>query len=384
MARRKKYPKLPNGYGSIKYLGKGRRNPYAVHPPVTEFTADGKAVSTKALCYVDDWMVGFSVLTSYRTGNYYPGMEKTFVSSQDPKTNDSVIQKILADYNLTKAADEKLETKKKTFAEVYKEFYLWKFEQDKSRTYSKSTLDSTKAAFGNCKELHGKTFSDLRHQDLQNVVDRCILKHSSKELIVSLFHQMYKYGEIYELCEKDYSAHVKINTIDDDEHGVAFTDEELKILWKHQDNETVEFILIMCYSGYRIAAYENITVNLQEWYFQGGVKTSASKNRTVPIHTAIRPLVERREARLGKMMDISQPTFRNAMYEALSALGIEKHTPHDCRHTFSMLCEKYGVNENDRKRMMGHSFGNDITNAVYGHRSLEELRVEIEKIKVCY
>lgn len=75
------------------------------------------------------------------------------------------------------------------------------------------------------------------------------------------------------------------------------------------------------------------------------------------------------------------------MYDALSKLGIanaptgEKHTPHDCRHTFSRLCEKYEVNENDRKRMMGHSFGNDITNAKYGHRTLEELRTQIEKIK---
>ena len=47
-----------------------------------------------------------------------------------------------------------------------------------------------------------------------------------------------------------------------------------------------------------------------------------------------------------------------------------------------MLCEKYQVNENDRKRLLGHSFGNDLTNAVYGHRSLEDLRTEIEKIQL--
>ena len=226
---------------------------------------------------------------------------------------------------------------------------------------------------------------DLRHQDLQNIVDNCPLKHSSKELIVSLFHQMYNYAEIYELCEKDYSVHVKINTADDDEHGVAFTEEELKVLWKHKDNEVVEFILIMCYSGYRIKAYEDITINMDEWYFQGGVKTAASKNRIVPIHSAIQDLVERRVRRLDRITgDISRSKFRISMYGALSALGIKKHTPHDCRHTFSMLCEKYGVNENDRKRMLGHSFGSDITNAVYGHRTLEELRGEIEKIQVCY
>ena len=45
-----------------------------------------------------------------------------------------------------------------------------------------------------------------------------------------------------------------------------------------------------------------------------------------------------------------------------------------------MLCEKYKVEENDRKRLLGHSFL-DVTNSVYGHRELEELRKEIEKIQ---
>ena len=44
MARRKKHPRLPNGYGSIKYLGKNRRNPYGVYPPVKEYDLDGKAI----------------------------------------------------------------------------------------------------------------------------------------------------------------------------------------------------------------------------------------------------------------------------------------------------------------------------------------------------
>ena len=103
-----------------------------------------------------------------------------------------------------------------------------------------------------------------------------------------------------------------------------------------------------------------------------------------PIHSAIIPLVEKRLQRDGSMLSISTHQFRTKMYRALDALGIEKHTPHDCRHTFSMLCEKYKVNENDRKRMMGHSFGNDVTNAKYGHRSVEELREEIEKIKITF
>lgn len=47
------------------------------------------------------------------------------------------------------------------------------------------------------------------------------------------------------------------------------------------------------------------------------------------------------------------------------------------------LCEKYNVNENERKLILDHSFGQDITNGIYGHRDLEDLRNEIEKIKIC-
>ena len=116
----------------------------------------------------------------------------------------------------------------------------------------------------------------------------------------------------------------------------------------------------------------------------GGIKTAAGKNRVVPIHHAILPLIQHRLSLHGVLMKSVQ-VYRKEMDAALSLLGLSgnpKHTPHDARHTFSRLCEKYGVRENDRKRMMGHSFGNDITNGIYGHRELEDLKAEIEKIKV--
>ena len=38
--------------------------------------------------------------------------------------------------------------------------------------------------------------------------------------------------------------------------------------------------------------------------------------------------------------------------------------------------------ERDKKLMLGHAFS-DVTNKVYLHRTLEDLRGEIEKIKLC-
>lgn len=377
--KRKKYPKLPNGYGSIKYLGSGRRNPYAVHPPTKEFTLDGVPKTPPALCYVDNWYKGFTVLTWYKNGEYFPGREAELPS--DPSDLGDQIQDILSQYSQTKKAAKSL----KTFSKVFEEYYKDKFKQDYGHKGKKVSMErSMCAAYNNCSVLHNQPLSQLTQKDLQDVIDSCKLKRSSIELIVVLFRQLYLYAEANNIVEKNYAKYVRINKEEDDEHGVPFSDKELKILWDNKDNETVEMILIMCYSGYRIAAYKSMKTNLKEKYFQGGVKNKYSRERIVPIHSGIYDLVKRRLRRDGELLNISVNTFRQSMYEALVALGIEKHTPHDCRHTFSKLCEKYKVSENDRKRMMGHSFGNDITNEVYGHRTVDDLRKEIEKIEICY
>lgn len=382
MAKRRKYPKLPNGFGSIKYLGSGRRNPFAVHPPTTEFKTNGSPITPKALDYVDDWYYGFSILMAYKAGSYIKGEYPPKPDIHVYESNlDSIVRNILADYG--KSAGEETPRTTPTFKEVYQGFYKYKYEEDSSRIYSDSTKNSTQAAYGHCAPLYARPFEELRHDDLQDVVNGCGRRHATHEIIVSLLHQMYAYADMKEICKTDYSAHIKVMIEDDDEGGIPFTDAELKSLWDNKDNDVIEFVLIMCYSGFRIAAYKAMEINIQEKYFKGGVKTRASKERTVPIHSAILPLVKKRIHRDGRLLCMHPTSFRLNMYAALESLNIDKHTPHDCRHTFSKLCEDYEVRENDRKRMLGHAF-TDITNAKYGHRDVESLRKEIEKIKICY
>lgn len=380
MAKRTKYPKLPNGFGTIRYLGKNRRNPYAVHPPTPEFTKDGVPLRPAALCYVDAWIKGFTILVALKGGTYYPGYECT-LDIEDSEDLKGLSQKILADYNRFKRPDEA--DKGRTFEEVYRDWYDYKFVRDKSRTYSPHTLNATRGAFKRCKTLHDKEFRKVTYDDLQKVIDDSPLKYASLEQVINLLHQMYAYAKIYHITDEDCSLYLKINKPDEEEHGVPFTNDELLTLWKNQDDEDVEFLLIMCYSGFRISAYKNMEVNLEENYFRGGVKNKYSKNRIVPIHKGILPLVKRRLERDGSLLTSDQ-TFRKHLDERdlLNQLGISHHTPHDCRHTFSKLCEDFKVNENDRKRMLGHSFGNDITNKTYGHRSLSDLQKQIQKIKI--
>lgn len=354
--KRKKRMRLPNGFGSIKYLGNNRRNPYAVYPPVQEWSSKGP-ITPPAIGYKETWEDAYELLTTYN-------LEK--------QGKIKVNQNVYID-------------RTPTFTEVYEQFFQEKYSRTKD--FSEASKRSTQAAYKNCQALHKIQMGDIKYDDLQQVVNSCPLKHSSLELIISLFHQMYKYALKYEIIDKDYSQFLYMPKKDDDESGEPFSIEDLKILWHHKNSPTIQMILVMCYSGFRIKAYENIEVNLESGYLKGGVKTTSSKDRIVPIHSVIKDLISARYKN-NNLLGCPINKFRVSMYEELEVLGIlyspngKKHTPHDCRHTFSFLCEKYGVNENDRKRMLGHSFSNDITNSIYGHRTLEDLKTEIEKIKL--
>lgn len=377
---RRKHPKLPNGYGSIKKLSGRRSNPYGVYPPVTEFTLEGLPVQPKAIAYAKDWYSAFGLLSAWHAGTFQPGQEAEFDSSQ---ITDDFIRSIVAAFNYGNSL--RLAETDLKFPEVYEQYAQWDFggqetdDPDKLRRLKKRK-NSMQAAYQNCSQLHNMIFRNLRYKDLQAVVDQCPLKHASKELIVVLFHKMYKYAQIAEIQSEDYSKHVTIKSDDDDVSGVPFTIDELKKIWSNREDPTLEMIFIMCLSGFRISAYENMEVNLEEQYFRGGVKTKNGQERIVPIHSGIYLIVKRRIERDGKLLSVSPSYFRKQMYNSFEKIGVERHTPHDCRDTFATLCDAAKVGKNYLKRLIGHSLAGDITEDKYIHPSLEVLRSEIEKI----
>lgn len=342
--------KLPNGFGSIKKLSGNRSRPYAVYPPSSsQTTFRDISVKMQAIGYYRDWYSAFDALSNYHHNPYDVGAR-----------------------NLT-------------FTEVYERFYKEKFEYGK-KDLSVSSKYAYDTAFKNCPSLHAMRFADLRKQDMQNILDSCELGYSSLCNLKKLFCQLYRFAIENDIVEKNYSQYVTINREDDNEKGEPFSEEELEILWKNKKDPAVQFILLMIYSGFRIRAFETIEINKEELYFKGGVKTAAGKGRTVPIHPAITSFAFAFRKNYPKFRTNTYRTYH--FYPALKRLGIEttksgkKHTPHDCRHTFSWLCDKYKVDELSKHFLMGHSPGKDVEKAVYGHRTFEELREEINKIQI--
>lgn len=337
-----KYHRLPNGFGQIKYLGKGRRKPYGAYLPVKEYADNGSAKSTKALGYFETYQDAYACLAEYQKNPY--------------------------DTNIT-------------FADVYKGFYNEKF-NDPLKQYSQSSRNGASSAFKNASALHDMKMRDIRTEDMQKVVDECKLKHASLEKLVDLFKNMSKYAVKHDIIQKDYATFVKIKVADDDEKGVPFSEDALKIIWENRNSFVIKILLIMIFSGMRISELKVVKVDLERHMFVGGLKTDAGKNRIIPIHKAIEPYV-------GELKNLKGAhTYRDDLYNKLTELGIDtsvkntKHTPHDARHTFSWLADAYKMDEVAKHLIMGHSLGKDVEVKVYGHRTDKELTEEMNKIKI--
>ena len=322
----RKMHRLPNGFGSIKKLSGIRRNPYGAYPPTSSYYENGAPMPTKAIGYFPTYAAAFQALTEWNA--------------------------------------EPFHTERITFATCYAMFYEHKF--NGKRKYSDSMKQAMNSAYKNCVCIHDKAMDDITPSELQRIVDSCPLKHSSVELLVHLFKSVWKFAEQNDYVRKDSAKYIKINIPEDDEHGEPFTDEEIQILWQHTDDIVCLSALSMIYSGFRVSALKDWKVDMKEQTIYGGVKTG---KRTVPIHPAILKFV-------GKAKSIQSKEFR----KGLSSYGIKNHTPHDCRHTFSWLCDKYHVDLTSKHMLMGHSLGKDVEAKVYSHRTIEELREEINKI----
>jgi hypothetical protein len=154
------------------------------------------------------------------------------------------INGILADYSAIRRAARLGSAAAPTFAEIYKLFYEDKF--NSTREYSTQYKQSIKSAFRNCAPLHDRPIAEITLDDLQGIIDSCNLKHSSIELIKILYTGIYGYADARSLVPKNLAPYVKNPLVDDDEHGVPFSIQDIKTLWDHSDDPTVEMISRPC------------------------------------------------------------------------------------------------------------------------------------------
>ena len=248
--------RLPNGYGGVSKLPGNRRNPWRARVTVgCELLPNGK---TKQL---------------YKSIGYYP-------------TRKAALE-ALADYNKDPydLAQDHL-----TFKEVYE-----KWSEEHFETIVPSAVRTWKSAYRYCEPLYNMKMKAIRVNHLEQTIKNAKVGDATKGRIKSLFNLMYKYAMKYEIIDKNYAELCDgVKAPKPKIKRTVFTDKELQILWDNLDFPFVKMVLIGIYSGWRpqeLACLKTEDINLEERTMFGGLKTDAGKNRYVPIHSKILPLI---------------------------------------------------------------------------------------------
>jgi len=341
--------KNPNGYGSVIKLSGKRRRPFAARI-TTGYNDDGKQIY-KYLGYYETRKEAMQELSMYSTNPY------------------------------------DVDLKNLTMQDIYERYV-----KTQKGKVGEGRMEAYRSAYTHLTHLLNMKMADIKTVHLQNLIDSMMEKVSTGTIrqTRSVISSLFKYAMKIDVIEKNYTDFIVMPRHKKVIERKIFTEEEIALLW---DNikilDYADAILILIYTGMRInelLKLEKKNVNLENNTITGGSKTDAGKNRIIPIHPKILPLIiKRMENKTDYLIPNKKESgayiynnFRqNEFVKIMEQLGME-HTVHDTRHTFATLISNVSNNETAITGIIGHT--NINMTKKYTHTNIEEMRKEMEKI----
>ena len=339
----------PNGYGSVVKLSGNRRNPFVVR---------------QTIGYDDRAYPIYAVI------GYYPSRKEAMMA--------------LANYN---AKPYDLTLAKSTFSQLYELWSKLSFPK-----MSDSLVGAHKASYRHCAPLYDKPYKDIRKADMQRCIDECGRSYATQTNIKNLFTQLDKFAFDNDLISKCYSTNLTVSEKEVKIKRKLFTNQEVKTLWEHEGEPCIDENLFMLYTGFRVMEMLTLKcedVDLKKQIIQYGIKTAAGKNRIVPIHADILPLVERHinggflfsQWGEGKRTRTAYAAFVREWEKKLREFDMA-HTTHDCRHTLRSKLDAADANKVCIDLIMGHKTS-DVGERVYTHKTVNQLKEAMAKLSYC-
>ena len=219
---------------------------------------------------------------------------------------------------------------------------------------------------------------------MQDTIDNCGCAYSTQGAIKNLWGHLDKFAFECDIIDKMYSQLTTAPPIPETSR-IPFTVKEIEALWNISDQPWVDTVLIFLYSGFRLTellTMKTEQVDLKENTFTGGIKTKNGKERKVPIHSKIKPFVEKLVKQGNVYLftydnrKLSQTKYYEFWKNVMDSINAE-HTPHEARHTFETFLDNAGGNRKCIDMLMGHK-SSDVGNKVYNHKTLYQLQETIE------
>lgn len=280
----------------------------------------------------------------------------------------------------------------------------------KTKAYDKlgkSVKSNYASAWIKLEPLHKHKFRDLRTSDYQYIIDHYDNPHhevgvggklkyldkagkgtyrvtsepkiceglgySALHKVKCLLTTLYTFAMKEDIVSKNYATFIELPE-QEETTATRFTEVQLELIKQNVGKVPyMDYIYIMCYVNFRVSEFLELTpdrykvTNSGIYYFVGGKKTDAGKDRIVPIHPKIQSLVQRcienggetifcrTHADFGKAMN-KDYFLKYCFRPAMQAIGLGNgYTPHSCRRTFSTRMSAAGAREEDIIALMGHT-----------------------------
>ena len=337
----------PNGYGSVTKLKGNRSRPWVVKVTVYDEEGNGKQVP-----------VGYA------------------------ETEEKAMM-LLAQYNNN---PWEIDRERITLAILYQRWV-----EIKVPKLGASNARGLRAAYKHCSKYYGMKYRAMKSFHMQDCIDNCGRGYSTQSTIKKLFGHLDRFAFELDIIDKMYSQLTTVSETAPETTRTPFTQDQVNELWKLQDQGEpwVDTVLMYLYTGFRLNELLNLKIeqiDLEKQLFQGGLKTESGKNRIIPIHPRILPLIQKRIDQRNIYLISSRVngriTYQNYYKHwnpIMKKLGIDK-TPHEARHTFETFLDNANANRKCIDLLMGHK-SSDVGNRVYNHKTIEQLRETISLLK---
>ena len=229
--QKKNKMKLPNGFGQISKINGRLRNPYRVMVTV------GKNEFGKPICKL------------LRPVAYFPSYNEAYKALVEYNKNP---------YDLNDDI---------TVKELYEKWF-----EHYRKTIKESSERTIKSAWSYCSEIYDLRAKEIRARHIKACMDSAKTPNISAR-IKSIMNLMFDYALEYELVDKNpartfnVSENIRAEQEAKKKDHVAFTDEEISILWKNINLWDVKLVLIQTYTGLRpqeLCKIESDKIDLEE------------------------------------------------------------------------------------------------------------------------
>ena len=243
---------------------------------------------------------------------------------------------------------------------------------DKWSESAKVSKEVISAYYGVLKNnnLLTKVFKDIKLMQLEDIAKQ--LSPSMQKRFKNALKNLYIYSMKHDILDKNLAELMELDKYKAKEKE-AISPADVKAILKGDD----VIPIILLYTGMRIGELLDIkskNVDLEKRIMIGGLKTDAGKNRKIPIHKNLVPILEKLLEE-GNTYLISNKgrkvIYSNYLNVWKENSVLKKYSPHYTRHTFISRAVKLELNREVMKAAIGHA-STEVTD-IYTHIDNDQL-----------